>query len=175
MAADGCPLILSVRFSEVTSLFVDKLFSASIKAGTPLSKIVLELSEIRESNLTPDLINNLRMLRRVGVNLAMRKTSRLVTPDKVITQLPLNIVSYTKAAIDPSGGSREEKMAALQAHKKAGVSVAMDGVDFVGEWQAARSLGVDFCQGEFVCPSVTKSQLMRWFAGWKKVSVILCA
>lgn len=66
-------------------------------------------------------------------------------------------------------------MAALQAHKKAGVSVAMDGVDFVGEWQAARSLGVDFCQGEFVCSLVTKSQLMRWFAGWKKMSAILCA
>ena len=157
---------VNVSMDNLATLeFPDLVAQAAAKAGVPLPKLVLEVTESRlmRDVLAPlDILTRLR-LKRVGLSIddfGTGHSSLVQLRDIPFDELKIDRGFVHGAWRDPSLKALFE--ASLGMAQQLGMKTVAEGVEDQQDWDFVRAAGCDLAQGYFIAKPMPASELANW-------------
>lgn len=165
---DDRPLPVAVNVPPVILLdegFAERLGTLLDQHRLPAAALTLEFAESLCAGLGEAQMQRLANLRQLGCHLCLdgfgRGTSNLLQ----LFDLPLSEVKLPGEFV--RGMAEDGKKAAIVASalilaRRSGLSVVVEDVDTLSDWQAAQALGRSRVQGGFIAGPMSGGELLKW-------------
>jgi len=169
----GLELSLAVNVSMdnlATLKFPDLVEREALKAGIPLSSLMLELTESRlmKDLLAPlDILTRLR-LKHIGLSIddfGTGHSSLAQLRDLPFDELKIDRGFVHGAWCNPSLRAIFE--ASLAMARQLNMKVVAEGVEDLADWEFLRTAGCDLAQGYFIAKPMPAADLPDWVKAWE--------
>src|SRR3569833_2300755 len=169
----GLELSLAVNVSMdnlATLKFPDLVEREALKAGIPLSSLMLELTESRlmKDLLAPlDILTRLR-LKHIGLSFVVFGTghsSLAQLRDLPFDELKIDRGFVHGAWCNPS--LRAFFVASFAMARQLNMKVVAEGVEDLADWEFLRTAGCDLAQGYFIAKPMPAADLPDWVKAWE--------
>lgn len=172
---DNCPdFIMNINVSY--QQFVEQDFVLNVeqllkKHDLPARHIVLELTESYFVTDMPALKGAFQNLRDIGIKIAMDDFGTGYSSLGMLSQTPADIVKIDRLFISLINEKEHEFnrsfiQAVIQLCHSAGISVCVEGVEYVNELNTVRNMEADSIQGYYISKPITTDEFEKEY--WKK-------
>jgi len=165
---DSRPLPVAVNMPPAVLLdagFVGTLRRLLLQHRLPASALTLEFAESHCAQLGDEQLQRLARLRKLGCRLCLDGFGRGAANLRQLFDLPLSEVKLPGEFVRGMGedGKKAGVVAsALILARRSELSVVVDDVDTLADWQAVQGLGRILVQGGFVAAAMTGGELLEW-------------
>lgn len=162
---------VNVSMDNLTHIdFPDQVEQAINQAGVSASNLILEVTE---SQLMADPLMALDILTRLRLKQIRLSIDDFGTGHSSLVQL--HDLPFTELKIDQSfvhNAHADESIRAilegcLSMAKKLGMSVVVEGVETIDDWQFIRASGCDMAQGYFMAKPMRATEIADWLSIWQ--------
>lgn len=169
---DDFRLGLNLSMDDLASLdFPDFVADAAARAGFPLSRLVLEVTETRitrERLLSLDVLTRLR-LKRISLLIDDFGTGHASLEH--LRDIPFDELKLHTSFV--RGAGREESItaiveASLALARQLNMRTIAHGIDDLDDWRSLRAMACEVAQGEFVGAAMAADALPAWHDGWQR-------
>jgi diguanylate cyclase (GGDEF)-like protein len=149
----GHPLTMAVNLSPVQLLqpdVVEVVQGALLRSGLPAADLTLELTESVMVSGTGVIVDRLRALKHLGVQLAIDDFGTGYSSLGHLRQLPFDVLKIDKTFVDDVANVSEESAfarAIIKLGQTLGLTMVAEGVEHAEQAARLGELGCDFAQG----------------------------
>jgi diguanylate cyclase (GGDEF)-like protein len=161
-------LSLNVSAIEIrSSNFVESLQETLAQAGLAADRVQLEITERLFIDPSPEVLEKLDRLRRLGMKIAIDDFGIGSTSLRLLHTLPVDVLKIDRSFI--SGSDRDRRADALvraiiEMGHALDMQIVAEGVETTAQVERLAAYGCDFLQGYLFCEPMPAAEFAAWLA-----------
>jgi diguanylate cyclase (GGDEF)-like protein/PAS domain S-box-containing protein len=165
---EGLTLYVNLSGPQIADpLLVTKVEAALRETDFPASSLILEITETSAVQTSPESIERLWALKRMGISLAIDDFGTGYASLSYLQRFPIDILKVDKsftALLKRNGNESPLSRAVLSLGRTLNIPTVAEGIENQEQWQRLRDLGCELGQGYLIARPMSAEKLEEFIA-----------